>query len=143
MSVAEWSTVISEAKKRPYPTLQLRPVTLQFRGNDQALTNGSNIRFVTLEKTAQGRKLGKDIELGAWAAKKYVSYQPPESGPKQNWILSKVCGKAKCDNYIRYGDKLHIRSEYKPKEYLCNDSDKSTHFIITKKATCTWKILKP
>lgn len=139
LSVAEWSTVVFEGK-RPYPTLQLRPVPLQFRGNNQALTNGTNIRFATLEKKAQGKNLGKDTELGAWGGKTYVSYYSPQSGPKQNWIFGKVCGKAKCDKYIRYGDRVNIRSEYKPTQYLCNDS---THFLITKEAKCTWKILKP
>ena len=142
LSVAKWSTVVLEGK-RPYPTLQLKPVQLKFRGNNKAFTSGSNIRFSTLEKKAQGKALGKDTELGAWKGKKYASYLSPQSGPKQNWIFSKKCGKAKCDKYIRYGDNVSIRSEYKPKQYLCNDSNKKSEYLITKAAACTWKILKP
>ncbi len=42
--------------------------------------------------------------------------------------------RSKCDEYIRYGDRVNIRSEYKPKQYLCNDSNRSTNFLTTKKS---------
>ncbi len=139
LSKAEWFQVGLEGK-RPYPTLQLSPVKLLLRGNKQALTSGTNIRFSTTETKAGGRNLDKKTILGAWSSKKYVSYLASDKSSKQNWIFTKVCPQKCADNYIRYGDKVNIRSEYKPKQYLCNDSDKKSHWLITKEAKCTWRI---
>jgi len=138
LSVAEWSQV-GLAGKWPYPTLQAKRVTLKFRGNSDALTSGSNVRFATLEGKAGGKDLGIYTELGAWNAKKYVFYDKPDSSSKQNWIFTKKCS-GQCDKYIRYGDSVNIRNEKKSGQYLCNDSDKSTRYLITKKAKCTWQI---
>ena len=86
LSIAEWRNILA-AGKWPYPTLQLRPVTLQFRGNKDLLKSGTNIRFVTLEGKAQGRTLGRVNELGRWASKQTVFYDKPDKSVKQNWIL--------------------------------------------------------
>lgn len=138
LSVAEWKQ-IGLAGKWPYPTLQLRAVKLQFRGGKEAMTNGTNIRFITLETKAQGKKLGDYNELGAWNAKKQVFYDKPDSSSKQNWIFTKKSS-GKGDKYIRYGDRVNIRNQKKSNEYLCNDSDSKSRYLITKKAKCTWKI---
>ncbi len=138
LSIAEWWQV-GLAGKYPYPTLQLRPVKLQFKGGKELLTTGSNIRFVTLEGKAGGKKLGNQTELGAWNAKKTVFYDKPDSSSKQNWVFTKKCS-PKCDKYIHYGDKVHIRNQKKSKQYLCNDSDGKTRYLITKSAKCTWEI---
>ena len=140
LSTAEWSQV-GLAGKWPYPTLQLRPIKLKFKGGSDSMTSGTNIRFKTLETKAQGKKIGIYNELGAWNAKKYVFYDKSDSSSKQNWIFTKTCGK-KCDKKIRYGDKVHIRNQKKSTQYLCNDSKKKTHFLVTKKSKCTWKINK-
>ncbi|MEH6813139.1 MAG: thiol-activated cytolysin family protein [Motiliproteus sp.] len=138
LSIAEWWQV-GLVGKFPYPTLQLKPVKLHFKGGNDALTSGSNIRFSTLEAKAGGKKLGKLTELGAWNAKKTVFYDKPDSSSKQNWVFTKKCS-GNCDKYIRYGDKVTIRNEKKSKQYLCNDSGKKSRYLVTKKSKCTWQI---
>lgn len=143
LSVANWRAV-GLTGKWPYPTLQLKAVKLKFKGNGEPLKHGMNIRFKTTETKSQNKDIGKYNELGAWAAKPKVFYDQPKANKKQNWIFTKSCkdkSKNNCDNLIRYHDKVHIRSEYKPKKYLCNDSSGKSIFIVTTKAKCTWKIL--
>lgn len=143
LSVANWRA-IGLAGKWPYPTLQLKAVKLKFKGNGEPLKHGMNIRFKTTETKSQNKEIGKYNELGAWTAKPKVFYDQPKANKKQNWIFTKACkdkSKNNCDNLIRYHDKVHIRSEYKPKKYLCNDSSGKSIFIVTTKAKCTWKIL--
>ena len=143
LSIVNWRAV-GLTGKWPYPTLQLRAVKLKFKGSGEPLKHGMNIRFKTTETKSQKKDIGKYNELGAWTAKQKVFYAAPESSKKQNWIFTKACkdkGKNKCDSLIRYGDTVHIRSEYKPKQYLCNDSSGKSIYIVTKKAKCTWKIL--
>jgi hypothetical protein len=138
VSLAEWMRPGDAFTKRPYPTLQQRPVSMKFRGNSEDLEHGNQIRFSTREKKAQGRALARMIEPGAWSAKSRVFYDEPQRDTKQDWVIIKRCVDKKkgCDRKIRYGDPIHIRSVYKAKEYLCNDP--KSRYLHTDKAKCSW-----
>ncbi|MCU7852355.1 MAG: thiol-activated cytolysin family protein [Candidatus Thiodiazotropha sp. (ex Monitilora ramsayi)] len=143
VSIAEWMRPGDSFTKRPYPTLQQRAITMQFRGNGDDLKHGSQIRFATLEKKAQGRKLERMFEPGAWTSKSRVFYDEPQRSSKQDWVILKSCivKKKKCDSKIRYGDAIHIRSVVKSGNYLCNEH--KSRYLHTDKATCTWVLKQP
>ena len=137
-SRSEWHQV-GLAGKWPYPTLQLKPVNLQFKGGNEPLTSGTSIRFKTTEVIADNRKLYGYTELGAFAAKKYVLYDKPDRSTKQDWVFKKTC--KKCDSLIRFGDTVTIYNARKG-QYLCNDQGKS-YYPLTRDSACKWKILAP